>query len=123
VHAVAERLPVEFARAVLVETADRFQGLERAVMLAHHPLSGRLDPRGFHLDAGRLCVMLSRHRAACILFARAGIEARLARLPACGERVLGRDDEVHRGYVAHRELLRRLRRDGRVVPLSALPSR
>jgi AAA domain-containing protein len=118
VHAVAERLPGELARGVLVETADRFQGLERAIMLAHHPLSGRLDPRGFHLDAGRLCVMLSRHRVACLVFARAGVEARLGRLPACGERVLGRDDEVHRGYVAHRELLRRLRREGRVVPLA-----
>jgi AAA domain len=117
VHAVAERLGGELARGVLVETADRFQGLERAVMLAHHPLSGRLDPRGFHLDAGRLCVMLSRHRVACVLLARAGIEAGLERMPACGERVLGRDDDVHRGYVAHRELLRRLRREGRVVPL------
>jgi hypothetical protein len=117
VHAVAERLREPFASRVLVETADRFQGLERAFMLAHHPLSGRLDPRGFHLDAGRLCVMLSRHRVACVVLARAGVGARLDALPARGERVLGGDDPVYRGYVAHRALLERLRREGRVVPV------
>ena len=47
---------------VLVETADSFQGLERAVMIVHHPLSGRSAADNFHADAGRLCVMMSRHR-------------------------------------------------------------
>jgi hypothetical protein len=42
-------------------------------MLVYHPLSGRVDASAFHLDAGRLCVALSRHRVVCFVFARAGI--------------------------------------------------
>jgi hypothetical protein len=38
-----------------------------------HPLSGRHDATEFHLEAGRLCVLASRHRHACIVVARAGI--------------------------------------------------
>jgi len=38
-----------------------------------HPLSGRRDATEFHLEAGRLCVLLSRHRHACLVVARAGI--------------------------------------------------
>jgi hypothetical protein len=116
VNAVTEQLPERFAYHILVETADRFQGLERPVMFAHHPLSGRLDPQTFHLEAGRLCVMLSRHSVACVVVGRAGIEARLDQLPALKGRVLGRDDMGHRGYRAHGELLRGLREDGRTLP-------
>jgi len=34
-------------------------------MFVQHPLSGRADATDFHLDAGRLCVLLSGHRVAC----------------------------------------------------------
>ena len=57
VNAVRERLGAGLSD-VFVETANRFQGIERPFMFVHHPLSGRSDATAFHLDAGRLCVML-----------------------------------------------------------------
>jgi hypothetical protein len=59
--------------AVVVDTANRLQGREFDVTIALHPLSGRRDATAFHLEAGRLCVLLSRHRHACVVVARAGI--------------------------------------------------
>jgi hypothetical protein len=49
------------------------QGREYDVTVVLHPLSGRRDASAFHLEAGRLCVLASRHRHACIVVARAGI--------------------------------------------------
>src|ERR1700738_5034192 len=54
-------------------TANRLQGREFDVMIMLHPLSGRRDATAFHLEAGRLCVLASRHRHACVVVARAGI--------------------------------------------------
>ena len=68
---IRRRLPA-FLRGVLVETADRLQGLERDIVVVHHPLSGRTTASPFLLDSGRLCVMLSRHRVACFVVCRAG---------------------------------------------------
>jgi hypothetical protein len=117
VNAVRERLPRALAD-VFVETADRFQGLERPVMAAWHPLSGRADASPFHLEAGRLCVMLSRHRVTCFLVARDGIEDLLLRYAPSGDRVLGLSgDPEFEGWRAHLSVLERLRREGRTVAL------
>jgi hypothetical protein len=43
------------------------------VKIVLHPLSGRRDATAFHLESGRLYVLTSRHRQACIVVARAGI--------------------------------------------------
>ena len=51
------------APGVLVGTANALQGLERRAVVAYHPLAGRREVTTFTLDAGRACVMLSRHRA------------------------------------------------------------
>jgi superfamily I DNA and/or RNA helicase len=59
---------------ITVDTANRLQGREYDVTIVLHPLSGRLDASAFHLEAGRLCVLTSRHRHACIVVARAGIQ-------------------------------------------------
>jgi RNA polymerase sigma factor (sigma-70 family) len=48
-------------RHVHVETANRFQGLERKVIVALHPLSGKLRPTDFAAEARRMCVAVSRH--------------------------------------------------------------
>lgn len=48
---------------VLIGTANSLQGLERAAVIALHPLAGYRDPTDFGCDLGRACVMLSRHRA------------------------------------------------------------
>ncbi|MEU9247325.1 AAA domain-containing protein [Streptomyces sp. NPDC048385] len=58
---------------VAVDTANRLQGREFEVVIVVHPLSGRRDATAFHLEAGRLCVLASRHRQACIVVAREGI--------------------------------------------------
>jgi len=58
---------------ITVDTANRLQGREYDVTIVLHPLSGRRDATAFHLEAGRLCVLTSRHRHACIVVARAGI--------------------------------------------------
>jgi hypothetical protein len=117
VNAIRERLPLELAD-VLVETSDRFQGLERTVMLVYHPLSGRADASVFHLDAGRLCVMASRHRVVCFLVSRAGVEDLLLRYAPSGDRVLGLDEDAEfSGWQAHLTIARRLRERERIVRL------
>jgi hypothetical protein len=117
VNAVRERLPAALSD-VFVETSNRFQGLERPVMVVYHPLSGRADADEFHLDAGRLCVMLSRHRVVCFLVARGGIEELLLRYAPSGDRVLGSDeDSEFEGWRAHIEILEALRRRQRVFRL------
>lgn len=58
---------------ITVDTANRLQGREYDVTIVLHPLSGRRDASAFHLESGRLCVLASRHRHACLVVARAGI--------------------------------------------------
>ncbi|WP_255950021.1 AAA domain-containing protein [Streptomyces odontomachi] len=58
---------------VTVDTANRLQGREYDVTIVLHPLSGRPDATAFHLETGRLCVLASRHRHACIVVCRAGV--------------------------------------------------
>ncbi|MFG2056819.1 AAA domain-containing protein [Micromonospora sp. NPDC048930] len=58
---------------ITVDTANRLQGREYDVTIVLHPLSGRRDATAFHLESGRLCVLASRHRHACLVVARAGI--------------------------------------------------
>ncbi|WP_030347677.1 AAA domain-containing protein [Streptomyces sp. NRRL S-1022] len=58
---------------VTVDTANRLQGREYDVTVVLHPLSGRPDATAFHLETGRLCVLASRHRHACIMICRAGV--------------------------------------------------
>lgn len=65
--------PEPGAAEITVDTANRLQGREFDVTVVVHPLSGRRDATAFHLEAGRLCVLTSRHRHACIVVARAGI--------------------------------------------------
>jgi superfamily I DNA and/or RNA helicase len=115
VSAVRERLGRNLS-AVFVETSDRFQRLERPLMIVHHPLSGRADASAFHLDAGRLCVMMSRHSAACWLVSRGGIERQSLRHVPVGDRVLGVDsDTEYEGWRAHLYIARELRAANRVV--------
>jgi hypothetical protein len=70
------------APGITVDTANRLQGREYDVTIVLHPLSGRLDATAFHLETGRLCVLTSRHRHACIVVARAGIQELLDAHPS-----------------------------------------
>jgi hypothetical protein len=117
VNSVRERLPVALGR-VFVETANRFQRLERPVMVVHHPLSGRTDVAEFHLDAGPLCVMLSRHRISCFVLVRSGLMDMLDRYEPSGDRILGIErDAEYEGWRAHASIQERLQVRGGVVSL------
>ncbi|MFK4273574.1 helicase, partial [Streptomyces milbemycinicus] len=59
--AVRSRLAARGLTGITVDTANRLQGREFDVTLVWHPLSGRQDASAFHLETGRLCVLLSRH--------------------------------------------------------------
>jgi hypothetical protein len=67
---------------VTVDTANRLQGREYDVTVILHPLSGRPDATAFHLETGRLCVLASRHRHACIVVCRAGVTDLLDAYPS-----------------------------------------
>ncbi|WP_422750297.1 AAA family ATPase [Micromonospora sp. WMMD1219] len=81
VAAIRSRLGAAGA-GITVDTANRLQGREYDVMIVLHPLSGRRDATAFHLESGRLCVLASRHRHACVVVARAGIGELLDAYPS-----------------------------------------
>lgn len=85
------RLAAEGITGVVVDTANKLQGLEFDVLVAWHPLAGLPDADGFHLDPGRLCVMLTRHRHTCIVIGRASDAALVSELPPASDAWLGYD--------------------------------
>ncbi|GAA1361106.1 AAA family ATPase [Catellatospora chokoriensis] len=93
---------------VTVDTANRLQGRQYEVVLAWHPLSGRRDASAFHLEAGRLCVLASRHRQACVVVSRAGVDEQLHAYPAAEPVWLGTDPPQVDGWEANRAFLERL---------------
>ncbi|MET7639852.1 AAA family ATPase [Streptomyces sp. NPDC005438] len=95
-------------RGITVDTANRLQGREYSVTIMLHPLSGRWDASAFHLEAGRLCVLASRHRHACIVIARAGITSLLDSHPSNAPVHLGAASTTSDGWEAHHTVLARL---------------
>lgn len=93
-----------------IDTANRLQGREYAVTIVVHPLSGRRDASAFHLEAGRLCVLTSRHRHACIVVARAGIERLLDDHPSNDPVHIGVDAKFPDGWEANQHVLDHLTR-------------
>ncbi|MFI8106192.1 AAA domain-containing protein [Streptomyces sp. NPDC086023] len=74
---------------VTVDTANRLQGREYDLTVVLHPLSGRPDATAFHLETGRLCVLASRHRHACVVVCRAGVAELLDEHPSTDPVQLG----------------------------------
>jgi AAA domain len=105
-QALADIAPA--ARLIRVDTANRLQGAEFEVTIVLHPLSGRHDATAFHLEAGRLCVLTSRHRHACIVVARAGIADLLDAHPSDEPIHLGVRAKFPDGWEAHQSLLAHL---------------
>lgn len=89
------------ANEIRVDTPERWQGLERPVMIAVHPLSGVADPSAFDLETGRLCVMASRHQAALIAVTRDHVGETLRNYVPAADQAPGRPDHVGRGHDAH----------------------
>ncbi|MGW2402278.1 AAA domain-containing protein [Kitasatospora sp. NPDC001664] len=100
-------VPVDHAAgpAVTVDTANRLQGREYDVTVVLHPLSGRPDATAFHLETGRLCVLASRHRHACIVVARAGIPELLDEHPSTEPVQLGVTMKFPDGWEANHAVL------------------
>lgn len=113
--ALEQYLPKRLRQAVDVETAERWQGLERKMMIVVHPLSGVENPSAFDLETGRLCVMASRHRAGLIIVSRDHLQETLdAYLPSANQ-APGRPDVVGRGHMRNREFWNGLLESDRVV--------
>ncbi|MFD4631409.1 AAA domain-containing protein [Streptomyces sp. NPDC058284] len=93
---------------VTVDTANRLQGREYDVTVVLHPLSGRPDATAFHLETGRLCVLASRHRHACIVVCRAGVSALLDDHPSTEPVQLGVTVKFPDGWEANHAVLARL---------------
>ncbi len=94
---------------VVVDTANRLQGLEFDFVIAVHPLAGLPEADGFHLDPGRLCVMLTRHRHGCIVIGRASDHALLDGVAPATPAYLGCElDQVLDGWTIHRQVYRTL---------------
>ncbi|MFF2845590.1 AAA family ATPase [Streptomyces sp. NPDC058001] len=93
---------------VTVDTANRLQGREYDVTVVLHPLSGRPDATAFHLETGRLCVLASRHRHACVVVTRAGIPDLLDDHPSTDPVQLGVTLKFPDGWEANHAVLSHL---------------
>ncbi|MFJ5263651.1 AAA domain-containing protein [Streptomyces sp. NPDC088387] len=93
---------------VTVDTANRLQGMEFDVTVVLHPLSGRPDATAFHLETGRLCVLASRHRHACIVVCRAGVADLLDDYPSTEPVQLGTLVKFPDGWEANHAVLSHL---------------
>lgn len=95
--------------SVVVSTANKIQGREYDLTLVWHPLAGRRDATAFHLEAGRMCVMLSRHRQACVVVGRSGAERLLSEFPDSDPIFLDEPEKFPDGWQANYEVLEHLR--------------
>jgi hypothetical protein len=93
---------------VTVDTANRLQGREYDVTVVLHPLSGRPDATAFHLETGRLCVLASRHRHACIVVCREGVTDLLDDYPSTEPVQLGTLVKFPDGWEANHAVLSHL---------------
>lgn len=107
-----------YANKIRVDTPERWQGLERPVMIGVHPLSGVSDPSAFDLETGRLCVMASRHQAAFIMLTRDHVGDTLRNYVPSAEQAPGRPDTVGRGHDAHLKFWTQLEQADSVVALT-----
>jgi hypothetical protein len=86
---------------VRVDTPERWQGLERKLMIVIHPLSAVARPSAFDLETGRLCVMASRHQAGLIVLSRDHVPQTLNENVPRSEQAPGRPDVTGRGHYQH----------------------
>ena len=106
------------AQHVRVDTPERWQGLQKPMMIAVHPMSGVVSPSPFDLETGRLCVMASRHQAGLIIVSRDHVGETLANYVPAAEQAPGRPDRVGRGHDAHLKFWGSLVADERVRALT-----
>ena len=114
--AVRAALAERGAESVTVDTANRLQGREFDVTIVLHPLSGRRDATAFHLEAGRLCVLTSRHRHACVVVARKGIPDLLDAHPSVAPVHLNVPVKFPDGWEAQQAIMAHLERHRVAAP-------
>lgn len=110
-------LPRRLRGIVQVDTPERWQGLERPVIIAIHPLSGVTRPSEFNLETGRMCVMASRHQGGLIVLARDHVGDTLEEFIPSATQAVGRPDLTGRGHVVHREFWGTLKSTDRIIGL------
>lgn len=93
---------------VVVSTANKIQGREYDLVAVWHPLAGRRDATSFHLEAGRMCVMLSRHRHGCVVVGRGGADRLLSEFPDSDPVFLDEPETFPDGWQANFEVLQHL---------------
>jgi len=108
VQSVLSHLPEKLRSAVKVDTAERWQGLERELMVVVHPLSSMENPGEFDLETGRLCVMASRHTHGLVVVGREHIGDTLDAVLPVAAQPIGRPDGVARGLRRHRAFWKHL---------------
>jgi hypothetical protein len=113
--AIEAALPGQLRGRLRVDTPERWQGLERPMMIAVHPLSGVTRPSGFDLDTGRLCVMASRHQAGLLIVARDHLGSTLDEYVPCADQAVGRPDVTGRGHERNLAFWGALEREGRIM--------
>lgn len=104
--------------ATSVDTPERWQGLQRPVMIVVHPLSSVTDPSDFDLETGRLCVMASRHQVALIIVTRDHVGTTLGSFIPEASQAPGQPDVVGRGHTAHVRFWKSLVANDRVFNLT-----
>ena len=93
---------------VLVSTANKIQGREYDFVFVWHPLAGRRDASAFHLESGRMCVMLSRHRHGCVVVGRAGSRELLEEYPDSDPVYINEAEKFPDGWEANHKVLSHL---------------
>ena len=114
---MAEALPDGLAGGVNVDTAERWQGLERPLMLVVHPISGSTDPTTFDLQTERLCVMASRHKVGLVIVARDHVPKTLEELIPTAEQHVGLPDVAGSGLSRQRAFWHDLETRKRILPV------
>jgi len=113
--AIQQALPAALRADVVADTPERWQGLERKLMIVVHPLSGVTAPSSFDLETGRLCVMISRHRSGLIVVSRDHIRATLENHIPVADQPVGRPDVTGRGHQAHLSFWERVTETSRAI--------
>lgn len=113
--ALALALPNSLQGKIMVDTPERWQGLERPVMILVHPLSGVVRPSSFDLETGRLCVMASRHLAGAVILSRDHVTDTLANTIPSATQPVGRPDVSGRGLFDNLAFWTKMQDTGRVV--------
>jgi hypothetical protein len=112
---LALALPRSLQGRVVVDTPERWQGLERPLMILVHPLSGVLRPTSFDLETGRLCVMASRHTAGAVILSRDHVTETLGNYISSATQPVGRPDVSGRGLFDNLSFWSSLQQRGQIL--------